>query len=234
MITKYTNGLIFNQSPGVYAANGPKFAPPPSITTEDLLILATRLPIDDDEDIDRRSITKSGTDLEVAIFDELSKVFDYCSRQIVLLSKSFAENLDKGARQYLAVKFNVKKNAYYNRYGCAIEGSIHRRLQRLGQVTPKEYEKTLGYIIYIPEIQFGERPSLLTSFGMNGMSSMLWNFAVKTYLYGDVRKVVNEGRPHIIVGEFSLKLPDNQRPSYLSPNLVPPPRKIIDMDFELR
>jgi len=86
---------------------------------------------------------------------------------------SNADSRIKGARQYLAVKFNVKKNAYYNRYGCAIEGSIHRRLQRLGQVIPKEYEKTLGYIIYIPEIQFGERPSLLTSFGMNGTSSTL-------------------------------------------------------------
>ena len=226
-------GLILNLPPGIYAKEGPQFSKQPPISSEDLLILATRPPLEDDGEMDLRSITKSGSDLEEAIFDQLSKVFDHCNRKQVLLSESLVRNLKGEARNYSAVQFNVKNNAFYNRHGYVKEGPIHTRLDRLERIKPKKLKKTLGYLIYIPDIPFNDGLSLLTSFGMNGTSNLLWNFIVKTYLCDDVRKIVTDNQPHIIVGEFSLNLPDDQRPSYISPDLVSPPRKIIDMDFEL-
>jgi len=227
-------GLILNLPPGVFAEEGPPFAKSSLITNEDLLILATRPPLEDDDEMDLRSISRSGSDLEVAIFTKLSKIFDYCNRKQVLLSETLSRTFKGDAMNYAAVQFNVKNNAFYSRYGCVTEGTIHSRLTKLEQIKPKRVNKTLGYLIYIPDIPFNDGISLLTSFGMNGTSNLLWNFIVKTYLCDDVRKIVAGNQSHVIVGEFSMNLLDDQRPSYLSADLVSPPRKIIDINIELR
>lgn len=226
-------GIILNLPPGVYKKEGPDFGPLPPIKHDDLLVLATRPPIDDDED-DRRSISESASEIEEAIFKELKKVFEYCSRKTVLLSEAFMEDLDASSRKYATVQFNVNKNAYWNRHSSIRSGDRWKRFHKLGKLqAAANPRKTLGYLVYIPEIPFGENPSLLTSFGMNGTSNLLWNFAVKTHFCDEVRTIIRAGRPHILVGEFSLNLSNDQRPTYISPDLVSIPEKVIDMDFEL-
>lgn len=234
VMQQYTNcGLIFNFPPDVYSEKGPKLGPPPRIVSEDLLILATRPPLLDNRKRERRRIIKSDSELETVIFEQLSNVFDRCTRQYVLLNRTLAENLDANASTYGAVRFNINNNAFYNRRGHFVVGSIADRIDDLNEQKVKQSKKNLGYLVYIPNIPFGNSPFFLTSFGMNGTSNLLWNFIVKTYLYEDVQNIVDRNRPHIIVGEFSMDLSDSYRPSYLSTDLVSRQQKIIDMDFEL-
>jgi hypothetical protein len=147
---------------------------PNGVSKDDVILLATRPPIHDVDAGDRQVVERSGTGLEQRVFDAFGRFFERCSRsQIVLTRRAAAWLLDKYAN---------RANVQFRQYG----GARFDAYQRSGSAgwdrnTAANY-RTAAYLLYLPAID-SEGPGLLSAFGVDGQSTLLWT----SFLRGRLR-----------------------------------------------
>jgi hypothetical protein len=158
--------LIYN--PPFHPQKRPRLGPEyfRFIKQDDLIVLATRPPIDDHTHGDKRRMVKSCTDLEGQIFAECRKYFGVCARSHIQLSESVAAKFERAD-----LVFQVYKGARLKSYRPLTE---NRRTR-----IPQETDLSIGFFLHtkaIPEYRCG----LVVSFGMGGWETLVWNRIIRT------------------------------------------------------
>ena len=143
----------------------------PLLGPSDLLVLTTRPPLNDDE-LDRRYIARSGTELEKAILDAVKFYFSVCRRSYVKLSPDMATKLKYPNRG--EIEFSMYAGGYYKRYRAPYTHS--RKLHRWE--IPVNARTTAGFVILTRLWDGG--PNLLNVFGLDGASTLIWCYLLRT------------------------------------------------------
>jgi hypothetical protein len=154
------------------------------IKPKDLIVLATRPPIDDRKHGDKKRMTESCTHLEKQIFAECQKYLEICARSHVQLNESMAAGFERWDMQ-----FQQNKGAQLKSYRSL---DNHKRTQ-----TPEGADLSIGFFLHtkaIPEYGCG----LVVSFGMGGWETLVWNRIVRTQFPHWLRN------PVFIVAEMSV------------------------------
>ncbi len=170
--------------------------------TRDLLALTTRPPLDDARAGHRRTIKRSHSDLEEAIFATLGRCFKLCARSHVQLSDEMAKHLEGDAVAKASMKFHLHNDARLSEY-MALE-------QLRPAEVPSDKYLTIGFFIHLAKIQSFDC-GMIASFGMGGTETLIWN----RYVRNHPRRELWLTRPVFLVAELDLKnIPS--RPSTLS------------------
>jgi hypothetical protein len=163
----YTFGqLIFN--PPFHSQTSPRLGPDcfRFIKPNDLIVLATRPPIDDLHSGDKKRMLKSCTHLEEQIFTRCQRYFEICARSHIELSESVAAKFERGV-----MDFQQHKGARLKSYR-ALTGNRWTKI-------PKGTDLAIGFFLHtrtIPKYDCG----LVVSFGMGGWETLVWNRLVRT------------------------------------------------------
>jgi hypothetical protein len=144
----------------------------PAFHPSDLLVLPTRPPLHDKVGITRphrKIIHETKTELEAALFKELAKHFEYCTRKHVLLSKTGTDCLrGKDARKWSHVEL-------YEYCGAEI-------LQHFVGPEPirpeQNHRSTVAFFLRANRVP-GVNCDFIASFGMDGYGTLIWNRIVR-------------------------------------------------------
>ena len=180
------------------------------IKPEDLIVLATRPPIDDEMSGDRKQLSQSCTHLEEQIFLECKKYFASCTRSHIQLSETVGADFDRAV-----LNFQQHKGARLKWYR-PLKGKKRTSI-------PKGTDLSIGFFLHtkaIPEYGCG----LVVSFGMGGWETLVWNRIVRTRFSEWLRKpifVVAE----MTIGKFpqksaTLDFVDKIKPNILLKHLI--------------
>ncbi len=131
----------------------------------DILLLATRPPLDDELDRTRSRLQRSHTTLEEKVFACLEQYFQHCSRAEVVLTKSLASRLPKQVAEKREVVFREYGGAFCERYS--------------GRTRRRHLLTTITYMTFTPEA-WPKGPGLLTVFGMGGPETLIWAHVLRT------------------------------------------------------
>ena len=162
----------------------------PQTTPRDLLVLATRPPLDDpaweawekSSDQSKRSRVKpifpSECDFENIIFSELRKYFDTCARTGVKLSKQGVGCLKTDADKWKEIEFDqFIHHGKHDLYGLVKRHVIRTGESKAPMSTEPPY--TVGFLVRINNLpKLG--CDLLVSFGMDGDGTLIWNRIIRT------------------------------------------------------
>ncbi|MCG3148916.1 MAG: hypothetical protein PCFJNLEI_02368 [Verrucomicrobiae bacterium] len=154
------------------------------IKPNDLIVLATRPPIDDLTHGDKKRMLKSCTHLEEKIFTECKNYLAICARSHIQLSESVAANFDRAD-----LDFQQHKGARLRSYR-PLTGNKRTRI-------PKGTDLSIGFFLHtksIPEYGCG----LVVSFGMGGWETLVWNRMIRTRFSDWLRK------PIFVVAEMAI------------------------------
>ena len=131
----------------------------------DLVVLATRPPMNDKPD-DKKRLTRSSTYLEQLIFKAIRPYIRSCSRNQVTLN---AVGLDCEKADY---SFRQYTDARLLEYRSLAPGAKFQKVEGDKYVT-------IGFFLNLPAIEdFG--CGLLASFSMGGIETLIWNRIVRT------------------------------------------------------
>jgi hypothetical protein len=154
------------------------------ITAEDLIVLATRPPMDDSKHGDKKRMLQSCTHLERQIFAECRKYFAICARSHIQLSETVGAEFDRAD-----LVFQQHKGARLKSYRPLTENKRTR--------IPKGTDLSIGFFLHtkaIPEYGCG----LVVSFGMGGWETLVWNRMIRTRFAEWLRK------PIFVVAEMTI------------------------------
>jgi hypothetical protein len=139
------------------------------LTERDILLLATRPPLDDKEEI--QPLRPSGSEIESLIFRVLrEKCFYHCSRGNVALRPAVAENLAAGFRRRSEIEFSLRSDR------VSLATGTYRALHGREEENSKPWNEmmTAGYLVNVP---LGKGlPNLLAVFGMSGTTTLVWAY----------------------------------------------------------
>ena len=211
-------GVLYNIPPDIYFPEKKKedlvFLPLPNLSNNDLILHTTRPAMNDDEENDKRWLIKSGLELENIVLQNMEKFFDYCDRQHIILSKEI-----KYDGPYRAIKFNLRIDA------CIACKANVKDLHSLETICKKnkssKSNKTVGYIVYIPELvnenlkEIGT-PGILSVFSLNGSMTLVWSYLVLTKFPNLINEIISSKKPRIILAEFSPEISNDIIPNDLS------------------
>ena len=211
-------GVLYNIPPDVYFPEKKKddlvFSPLPNLSNNDLILLTTRPAMNDDKEIDKRWLLKSGLEFEKIVLQNMEKFFHYCSRQYIILSQEI-----KYDGLYRAIKFKLKIDA---RIACKADVKDLDSLETICKKNKSlKSNKTVGYIVYIPELvneslkEIGN-PGLLSVFSLNGTMTLVWSYLVLTRYSHLIHEMISSKKPRIILAEFSPELSNDVIPNDLS------------------
>ena len=176
----------------------------PPMTPADLLVLATRPPISDEEEDERRKVARSHTSLEEMVLAALHPFFEICSRSHVKLSRTLSARLPKRLANRANVLFASYLNASYKFYQSYAATEWDE---------PDKPNTTLTYLAYMPNA-WPDGPSLLLSFGMGGVETLIWNLLLRTQHSSLLEEMVAGGQRRVIMGEMTAPA-DSQLPLLL-------------------
>jgi hypothetical protein len=191
---------IFNQPP----RRGPRKPPPGQffpldvafVAPEDLLLLTTRLPMNDLHAGPRRKVARAYTDLENRLFLAFKRYVDYCARTHVVLSE-FAQGL-------LFPGFESRREMTFRQRGY---GAPYDELNDMaGRGMRKVREKRRRSVVFLVQIEHAwvGGPGCVLSFGVDGCTTSLWNYR----LARDFRHFL--GKPGFVMAEVELgRLPEH-------------------------
>jgi hypothetical protein len=159
---------------------------------EDVLIMTTRPPLDDERQQDRKRVRRSYTDLEEAIFSSLRQCFAVCARSHVKLSEQMAKHLKDADKQMADMAFHHNKDARLHSY------------KALGALRPvrvsEDKHVTVAFFVHLPATErYGCK--LIASFGLGGIETLIWNKVVR--IHKDRDRWLT--RPVFVVAELDLK-----------------------------
>jgi hypothetical protein len=189
-------GLLFN------------FPVPPSqglahvdFSPSDLLVIATRPPLDDNRLFDRLWIERSGSDLEQKVLDAIRPYFKTCKRDLVILSEEMAGKLKDPTRAEMA--FHVHGPACYiryrNHYG---KNRDETRWHNSGEV-----KRTAAF--FLSTKLHDNSLTISTAFSMDGPGTLIWCYLLRTRF----SKLLTSDR--FVVAEITNPIPP-ERPLTLS------------------
>jgi hypothetical protein len=160
------------------------------IKPDDLIVLTTRPPLDDQNHGDKKRVNESSTHLEEQVFAEFQKYLSICARSHVQLTPAVGANFER-----FDLKFYQHKNARLKSYRA------HRESHSIK--TPEDSEFAIGFFLRTPSIPvYG--CGLLACFGMGGWETLIWNRIVRTRFPDWV------SRPSFVISQFDMKgLPDH-------------------------
>jgi hypothetical protein len=230
-------GKILNLPPGVFAVPGEKpgqieVLGPPSpivdIREGDLIIQATRFPLDDNPEFDKNCVLRSGSALEAVIGAAQRLFFSHCSRQAVILSESAARCCRQDALKYRAVQFSSRRDERTGRMsGFAVRCGNISDLQYLDRCQELPGDSLIGYLTFVPAA--GESgPAFLNVFGLNGTGTLLWSEFVRDSLSERVSEIVQGQEPRLLVYRFQPTFVGKSRPSQLTLTTVEQPEVLLD------
>jgi hypothetical protein len=211
-------GVLYNIPPKIYFPEKKKedliLSSLPDLSNNDLILHTTRPAMDDDEESDKRWLIKSGLELEKIVLQNMEKFFHYCNRQYILLSHDIKYDGD-----YRAIKFHLKIDAYIS---CkANVKDLHSLETICKKKKSSKSNKTVGYIVYIPELvneslkEIGN-PGLLSVFSLNGTMTLVWSYLVLTRYSNLIHEMISSKKPRIILAEFSPNISNDIIPNDLS------------------
>ena len=175
------------------------------IKPKDLVVLATRPPIDDSTYGDKKRLSQSCTHLEQQIFTECQKYFAICARSHIQLSETVGADFERAD-----LIFRQHKGARLKSY--------RKLLGKHRTKIPKGTDLSIGFFLHsktIPEYGCG----LVVSFGMGGWETLVWNRIVRTRFSNWLRKpifVVAE----MTIGKFPLKSATLDFVDKIKPNIL--------------
>jgi hypothetical protein len=139
------------------------------LTERDILLLATRPPLDDKDEI--QPLRPSGSEVEALIFRVLrERCFYHCSRGNVALRPAVAESLAAGFHRRSEIEFSLRSDRVS--LGTGTYRALHGREE--AESKPWNEMMTAGYLVNVP---LGEGlPSLLAVFGMSGTTTLAWAY----------------------------------------------------------
>ena len=138
---------------------------------DDLVILTTRPPMDDDKQGLKVHINRSMTWLEERIFESMRGYFSTCSRNQISLSEEAAQWLKSDYQDRANTEFRTTNRPFY------------QTIWPNGGEETKEFPAkcTAAYFIYLKALWDGG-PGLLASFGLSGPETYAWNaLLISTY-----------------------------------------------------
>ena len=147
------------------------------LSPEDLLVLTTRPPLDDQETKDRKQIPASHNDLEDAIFDDLRAYFSHCSRSSVELSKELVEAYcaTHGTKvEQICARFSFRQT-----HGAHVTSVGTLANAEFPVPAPTGSYKSVAFFVHLPAIRrYGCR--FMASFGISGNDTLAWSRIVAT------------------------------------------------------
>ncbi len=155
------------------------------IKPKDLIVLATRPPLDDRKHGDKKHLDESSSHLEEQVFAEFRKYLAICARSHVQLT------------QAVGAKFERADLMFYQHKSARLK--YFKRLDEFRNKKPtKDSETAIGFFLRVPAIPvYG--CGLLACFGMGGWETLIWNRIVRTRF----PKWVN--RPSFVIGQFDMR-----------------------------
>jgi hypothetical protein len=155
------------------------------IKPKDLIVLATRPPLDDRRHGDKKHLDESYTHLEEQVFAEFRKYLAICARSHVQLTQAIGADFEKADFMFYQHKSARLK--------------FFKRLDEFRNRKPaKDSETAIGFFLRTPAIPV-YRCGLLACFGMGGWETLIWNRIVRTRF----PKWVN--RPSFVIGQFDMR-----------------------------
>jgi hypothetical protein len=189
-------GLLLNQA-------SPDDGGLPVLGPDDLVVLTTRPPLNDEEDWDRRPILRTDSPLEREILARVRSHFDVCRRSWIRLSRQTAAHLGTAA-DHAEIHFHVYKQSSYRRFRNPYPNPSRRRNPFL---TVTGTNATAAFLVSMPLGPQG--PRLLNAFGMDGVTTLVWCYLLRT------RYAHLLDGPRVVFAEIdAVALP--QRPSTLA------------------
>ena len=167
---------------------------------DDTVLMTTRPALNQDTRSLRRPLHRSGSNLEKTILNNLSRVFQWCSRGCVILSDSVAERIvDPQKKIFRAIKFHVLNDAFYT--CCEDVNSV----DALPEKTARE-EATIGYLVCLPHLHidtFENGPRLLLMFGLNGTSTLIFSYLLCHHYARLLKEIAKCSNTRLVMIRFS-------------------------------
>jgi hypothetical protein len=161
-------GLILNFPPKKGAR--PRRVDTSFVTSNDLIVLTTRPPLDDEKAKGKKLISRSHTTLENKVFAALRPYLRSCTRLIVELSPRLAEQLPVAVANRACIEFKGGYGATYKSY------SSHGLLSMQKAGFPS---RTAMYLVHPPK-RHKDDPDILCAFGMGGTETLIWAYLLRT------------------------------------------------------
>jgi hypothetical protein len=164
------------------------------LTEQDFLLLTTRPPMDD-ELSDKHPLKRTGSDLEIVIFNVLRKeCFQTCKRIKIDLCEHLNAVMQPGFEKRLSSRF----------YSTGSDAPFMERNAKTNSW--QRSDSSAGYLVHVP---LGDGlPHLLAVFGMNGPLSLLWAYRLRTMR--ELAWVIEE--PSFVMAEIVMTVGIPQRP----------------------
>lgn len=167
-----------------------------SLTASDLLVQATRPPLDD---TGKRSLDRSGTRLEGDVFRSFRKFASTCSRSAVILSPSVT--LPQAFEGFRQINF-------YKSGGGLVESiggkSADKAMQNIRSIALQRIDAeslAVGYLFSTPQVRKGG-PRLVLSFSMGGAETLWFCHLLRTQLYATFSQALRTRRPCLWIVPF--------------------------------
>lgn len=144
------------------------------LNSNDVLVLTTRPPLDDEEAEESKRVEMSHTTLEGRIFEALRYYFRVCTRSQIALSESMAKCLPAKYANRAVIEF--RRHGLATTSSAAITGYSRTGLH---WTKPAEPNLTAVYTVYTPPM-WPRGPKLIVSFGMAGTEGLVWAYLLRT------------------------------------------------------
>lgn len=179
-----THGFSYATTLYFYPHARSAFTDFPRLNPADLIVLATRPPLDDPEGRDdparfgpRKIILRNGGELEQGVFDAVRRYIKFGTRKKIQLTPEAIETLRPEHRPRMSyLEF------YENRGRGHFAAQIQQHLVGPGHAPVKPaaaHPSTIGYLIRTEQMP-GAKCGLVVSFGMDGFSTLVWNRILRT------------------------------------------------------
>lgn len=134
------------------------------VGADDVIVMATRPPIHDEHQGDRKQVRKGYTDLENHIFEVWSFFLERCTRSHIWLQEASSAHLEAGFEGMASMSFRQRGGAWLNQLN-ARDGN---------GAQPVEGDRDHAcFLLRLDELWEGG-PGFVGAFGMNGVSTLAW------------------------------------------------------------
>lgn len=148
-----------------------------SLGPSDLIVINTRPPLNDQQNLVRRPVTSSDSQLESAIHDALRRCFAVCDRACTRLVEPLTAQLkpDHADRQEITYYVYGKERSRSRGWSGAY---LHLKASHQSRHHPPPDGRTAVFLIRTALKMDG--PRLLNAFGMSGNMSLIWAHLLRT------------------------------------------------------
>jgi hypothetical protein len=163
---------------------------------EDLIISTTRPTVPPRSQMGRRRYGRSKSELEKAIQSTYRAAFSRCNRDEVELNEYVVDKLeDTPLYPYYNMKFEAHNGA---------------RCTEMGGEGQKGDLFSVGYVAYTPRISERIKSGVLTIFGIDGTSTLLWCYVVSRKYRNRLLSIIERREPRLWVGTFRVGFPETR------------------------